>query len=123
MIQSLNMVAEDLVEFVVKNRVGKKAFFKYTERQIKLQILDGLIQGTCFYSKDVEGKIDGVVTATLRDEGKVMYVLNILANHKNCIKNFFVMFKNRFPNFRLTALRRGKPVEYNVERLQKKLLK
>jgi len=109
------------VEFVLKHRKGN-AFKDYEEHHIASDLLMCSNEGTMFYAVNPVGELCGVVTAIANVDKKIMYVRDILAIERWVLPTFVRMFKERFPDYTITASRRCKERTYNTVRLVNKIL-
>lgn len=117
---TLDKLINDLVNFAIANRRGKKVFKDWSAQQLESEFKDALLTNCLLYSVGTNNAIDGVVHGTR--QGNIIHVKNILTTHSNALKNFFIRFQQIYPGFKLTANRRGRLVEYNLSSFKRHLL-
>lgn len=111
----------EMVKFVLDNRKGN-AFVDYSEELIANAINEAAKNNTMLYCLTEDGKICGLILARADDENKIMHVDDCLTKEKWCLKSFVNEFRKRWPNYKLTAARRKKFIEYNTTKLCNKIL-
>ncbi len=110
----------ELVEFVLKNRRGN-AFKAYHESAIASGIIYAAENGTLRYACNSKGEVCGIVTAFAKDN--TLYIYDILTAEKWVFKEFIKVLKNEFVGYELSALRCGRQVKYNTNKLINLILK
>jgi len=109
---------KDLVDFILENRRGK-VFKNWSDAAIYSYICECLETNTLAYATH-EGKVVGVVCGT-KTLQKNIYIMEILTTRAGVLKQFVAFFKRIYPDYTLTAHRRGKYIEYNTPKLVAKL--
>lgn len=109
-----------LVQYVLDNRKGN-AFKDYDELTIALLIQRAASAGTMLYSCDSFDAPNGIVVATKME--RRMHINDILTTDSSVMHVFVSTFKQRWPECQLTATRKGHLVQYDTDRLCKKLMK
>ena len=112
----------DLVKFILNNRIGN-AFKGCSEYEIATAITFGILDNTMLYSVDNEDNLNGVIICKEEPESKVMFVVDILTTNTGVIKSFVRIFKQRYPEHKLSAMRKGKHIIYSTDKLCSKLMK
>lgn len=113
----------DIVRYVLKERKGN-AFKDYSEENIASTILRGVKEETTLYSTRNNGSVCGVIVCFKEEKTKTMFVNDILTSEPWVIPNFVMHFVKHFPSYTLSAMRKGKLINYkNTHKLCDKLLK
>lgn len=106
----------DMIAFVLSYRGHSKAFYEYTPEQIFEHLRSvATVGGLCYVQE--QGQLIGVVTAVPNSATKQLKITNILTRNRQAIGVMVSEFTARFPDFKLTALRKGKQISYNTPRL------
>lgn len=81
--------------------------------QIDMVISDASARNSiCVDVCDISGVIFGIVIGTADVDKKVMHIDQILTIHKSTMRKFGIWLTKNYPGFTLTAIRRGKFVDY-----------
>lgn len=106
------ILVTDLVSFVLRNRKGK-VFKDWEPWQIDVVISQAISRNSiCVDICDVSGIIFGIVIGTPDVSKKVMHIDQILTTHDSTMRKFGQWFRENYPEFTITAIRRGKFVDY-----------
>lgn len=105
--------------FVVDNRKGK-VYRGWKSIDIFEEIRVAAQAGTMFLVKNKAGAITALVIGKLADGN--MHVSAVLSTKPGKLQQFYKAFRAKWPTVKkLTAERRGKRVEYNLEQLDRRL--
>ena len=112
---------EELVDFVVAKRKGA-AFRDWPYAMIATGIYQAAESNTLAYHRDSNNKLDGIVIARRDDLKRNIHVINILTTNPGVIELMALQFVTLFPNYTLTAYRRGKLITYDTVKIIAKIL-
>lgn len=112
----------NLAAFVLKYRRGK-AFVGWNYVGLVYHFYDGLavFPQTVAYSINEEGLINGVVL-TRPQAGKILHVNHVLTTEPGALKKLILIFKERFPDYIISANRDEKFRLYNTTKLVNKII-
>ena len=108
-----------LLEFILKHREDK-VFKGFTKEEVAGAIAEGIEDGMLFYASDGE-KITGMILAEKIHTPKIVFVVENLAMSLRTLKQFAMMAQERFPGWKLEAMRHNKHRKFNTEKLYRKL--
>ena len=120
-IWDMSLKFKDMVDYVMANR-GDKTFRGYSEEQIIRMLYRGLQEQTLYYEQGLDGRIAGMVLATVNPEKKTIWVDEIIAENIGVVKRFAAKSKSNFPDYAIAAQRHGKTINYSTEKLYQKLV-
>ncbi len=104
----------DLAVWIMANRKGD-AFLKWSFEEIVCAINYAKEHNSIAYSFDSKGEFNGVLLAVSRDN--TAHIYGVVVTAKGVLKQFAQWMKDRFPNFKITALRNNKLVAYDLNRV------
>jgi hypothetical protein len=112
---------EQLVRFVLKYRRGK-AFFNYTEEEIRREIQVGIKKFACIVDCDENENIFGIATGDPVPSYLVMHVRNILTIKKGSLMNILNRFMEVYPLWDIQGYRHDNLTRYpNINKLKDKI--
>ena len=113
------ITAGQLLDFVLENRTDK-VFKGFSKEEVAAAINEGIEDGTLFYATDGE-KITGMILGEKIETPKVIFVTENLAMSLKTLMIFARMANERFPGYRLEAMRHDRHRKFNTEQLYRKL--
>ena len=114
--------AGDLFDFVIKNK-GSTTFMGMSEERIASMIMEGLKDETLFYAVNQHKQICGMILAIVDVEKRIVFVTENLAIKLSNLRIFAKMAKERWPEYKLEAIRHGSHRKFNTNKLYTKLIK
>jgi len=99
---------KEAVEFIRKNNILKE----WTDTEIYNEIAHAIFNNTLLYTVNKNGVLSGIVFGTDFKEEKRLHI-KCLAGHGN-LKSYIELFKRRYPDYFITAYRRGKFVTLKI---------
>jgi hypothetical protein len=106
------ILVTDLVSFVLRHRKNK-VFKDWEPWQIDTVIAQASFRNSiCVDICDISGTIFGIVIGTPNHSNKVMHIDQILTIHVSTMRKFGQWLRTNYPGYTLTAIRRGKFVDY-----------
>ena len=111
---------KDLFDFVLANK-GTRTFMGYSEERIFSMLKEGIDAQTLLYAQDSLGKIIGMILAIKDDKQKILFVTENLAMSLSTLKQFASIAKERFPDYKLEAIRHKGHRKFNTSKLYSKL--
>ncbi len=108
-----------LLDFILENREDK-VFKGFTKEEVAGAVDEGLQDGTLFYATE-QDKISGMILAQKIHTPQVLFVVENLAMNLQNLGQFARMASERFPGWRLEAMRHGKHRKFDTEKLYRKL--
>ncbi len=110
-----------LVSYVLRHRKGN-AFKDWTTPEICYAINVGIDSKCCVADVDNFGNINGIIIGNPNDANKTIHIIGVITTRKCALRNFITWLRNNFPSdWRITATRNGKLVEYDTKKLLNKL--
>lgn len=115
-----NLLAK-LVEYVLKHRRGR-VFEKWTEDQLYVSFRRGVLDHSLtYFIEEYTGEVMGLCHGAPDFHTKTFFVYNILTTDKKVLPLLLATFDQFYPDFKLTATRRGKYHEYKLASFRRKL--
>ncbi len=113
------ITAGDLLDFVLEHRENK-VFKGYTKEEVAAAIAEGIQDGTLFYATK-DDKIIGMALAIKLDSPKVLFVIENLAMSITILGRFAKMASEKFPGWKIEAMRHDKHRKFDTQKLYRKL--
>jgi len=110
----------DLLLFILMNRNCTKAFQNWKPIDIINGTINALKNNCCVVDKNYIGGIQGLLLGYPIHEEKKLHICEILTskNSTGTVKRMLVEYSNRYPDYKIQAMRKGKLVVYeNMPRL------
>jgi len=111
---------KELFEFVLANK-GVKTFRGYSDGQIAQMLYDGLVNQSLYYEQGLDGRLVGMILASVCSEKKTIWVDENLAMSKETLSRFAMKAKSMFPDYSIGAQRHGRDVYFDTTKLYNKL--
>lgn len=114
------LTINDIADFIVKVRIEKRAFGGWTYDQIRTHLMQHYsAKGLAVVRDEKTFEIVGVVTGDVDSANKRFHVQNILTvrDDGTSLRLLLNLFKATYPNYTLSARRKGKQKQYDTERL------
>ena len=110
----------DVIEFVIKNK-GKNAFSNMSNKEIEADIVRAMQTGQFLYETNDRCKLVGYLQYDIDHKHKILFVYQNVALSLDRLFRFFQEFLINYPNYTLQAMRHGRLVTYDNNKLLTKL--
>jgi len=110
----------DVLEFVLKYK-GKNAFSNMSKKSIETDIVRAMQTGQFLYETDDRCKLVGYLQYDINHKNKILFVYQNVALSLDRLFRFFQEFLNNYPDYTLQAMRHGRLVTYDNNKLLTKL--
>lgn len=111
----------ELVEFVLANK-SDRTFKGYTDEQIISMLRDGIENHSLYYEQGLDGRIKGMILASVDSQRKLLWVDENLAMSLGTLRRFAQKAKINFPNYSIAGKRHGRDVYFDTAKLYSKLI-
>jgi hypothetical protein len=113
-----------IVSFILRHRGESNAFLNYTPEDLYSTVCDGINDACVVVDSDDIGGIKGVIVASVDRSSNVLHIIGILCLSSNSMARFAGWLRRQRDKdgFNITAMRRGKEVVYDSQRLLDKLI-
>ena len=105
------MTIGDVIDFVIEHRTNK-VFKGYSNYQVAGMIIEGVNERRLYYSES-EGKITGMILATVDYEKKIVWVEENLSMTLSNLKEFLKKAVVQFHGFQIKGFKCGKDRDYS----------
>ena len=115
----------DVVSFILRYRKHSNAFKDATKEELEHCIQYAIADNCIVINSDFTGRISGVIVAEKQADYRRLHIVGLLCINGQALKSFAKWLKGmqEYEGFALTAMRRGKMVYYDTEKLLTKLSK
>jgi hypothetical protein len=112
---------KDLLDFVNANK-SDKSFVGHSQEFIIHLLQTHLSSGGLYYEQHLDGRLAGVVLCDFDHEKKIGFVTENLSMSLSRLGRFAAKFRANYPQYSLEAIRHGRHVKFDTEKLYKKLI-
>jgi len=110
----------ELVEWIIKHKRGKA--FNYEAEIIQREVCQAIADGVFVYS-ELNGEIEGVACGYRDERSHCVHIWDVLTTKQGVIQKFMARFLLVYPDWKITARRKGKDIVFNnPHKLHERLL-